>query len=162
MIGLYPLRPASAVPLSPASLSALFSSLTLTVPTTPPNYVVPTPSFTTPPYAFNTSVPTSNPAGGLAPSTYTPLIEEVLNGAVDKLNVTTLPGAVPTPTLTTLYVTESGAVITSLSPLPTSTVVLGVPPGYHHSASEALRPQGVRAILAAVSTFLFAFYGIFL
>ena len=163
LIGLYPLRPASAVPLSPASLSALFSSLTLTVPTTPPNYVVPTPSFTTPPYAFNTSVPTSNLAiGDLATSTYTPLIEEILNGAVEKLNVTTLPGAVPTPTLTTLYVTESGAVITSLSPLPTSTVVLGVPPGYHHSASEALRPQGVRAILVAVSTFLLAFYGILL
>jgi hypothetical protein len=98
----------------------------------------------------------------LATSAYTPRIEEFLNGAVEKLNVTALPGAVPTPTLTTLYLTSSGTVITSLSPLPTSTIVLGVPPGYHHSASEALRPQGVRAILVAVSTFLLAFYGIFL
>ena len=97
----------------------------------------------------------------LATSTYTPLIEEVVNGVVEKLNLTTLPGALPTPTLTTVYITESGAVVTSLSPLPTSTVVLGVPPGYHHSGSEALRPHGAKAILV-VSTFLVAFYGIFL
>lgn len=163
-LGLYPLRPASAVPLSPASLSSLFSSLSLTVATTLPNYVVTTPSLTTPPYTFNSSVPTSDPAmSDLATSSYTPLIEEIVNGVVEKLNVTSLPGTVPTPTLTTLYLTESGTVITSLSPLPTPSVVLGEPPGFiKHSGSKALRPHAVRAILVVVSAFLLAFYGILL
>jgi hypothetical protein len=164
LIGLYPLRPASAAPLPPASLSALFSSLTLTVPTTLPNFVVPTPSLTTPPYTFNSSVPTSGPAmSDLATSTYTPLIEEIVNGAVEKLSVTSLPVTILPPTLTTLYSTDaSGAVHTTLSPLPTSTVALGIPPGWYHSASETLRPSDVKAILVIVSTFLLTFYGGFL
>jgi hypothetical protein len=164
LIGLYPLRPASAVPLSPASLSALFSSLTLTVPTTLPNYVVPTPSLTIPPYTFNSSVPTSDPAmSDLATSTYTPLIEEIVNGAVEKLSVTSLPETMPTPTLTTLFLTDaSGSVRTSLSPLPTSTVVLGIPPGWYHSGSEMLGLYDVKAVLVIVSTFLLTFYGGFL
>jgi len=163
-LGLYPLRPASAVAIPPASLSSLFSSLSLTVATTLPNYVVTTPSLTTPPYTFNSSVPTSDLAmSDLATSLYTPLIEEIVNGVVEKLNVTSLPGAVPSPTLTTLYLTESGTVITSLSPLPTSTVVLGVPPGdLSRSGSKALRPHGVGAILVVVSAFLLAFHGIVL
>jgi hypothetical protein len=96
----------------------------------------------------------------LATSTYTPLIEEILSGAVQKLNVTSLPGAVPTPTLTTLLLTDaSGAVRTTLSPLPVSTVVLGHPPGY--SAGETLRPYGIKAIiLVIVSTFFLTFYGV--
>jgi hypothetical protein len=50
---------------------------------------------------------------------------------------------------------------TSVSPLPTSSVVLGRPPGYY-SASEMLRPYGIIAILGIVSTFLLAFNGDFL
>ncbi|KAF8501514.1 acid protease [Russula emetica] len=163
LIGLYPRQSASAVPLSPASLSALFSSLTLTVPTTLPNFVVPTPTLTTPPYTFNSSVPTSVLAlSDLATSTYSPLIEEIVNGIVEKLNVTTLPGVKPTPTLATILVTDaSGAVHTSVSTLPSSSVVLGRPPGFH-SASEMLRPYGIIAILGIVSTFLLAFNRVFL
>lgn len=158
LIGLYPRRSASAVPLSPASLSALFSSLTLTVPTTLPNYVVPTPTLTTPPYIFNSSIPTSVLAlSELATSTYSPLIEDIVSGTVEKLNVTTLPGVKPLPTLATFLVTDaSGDVRTSVSPLPTSSVVLGRPPGLY-SAGEMLRPYGNIAILGIVSAFLLAF-----
>src|SRR5229473_3449490 len=96
LIGLYPRRSASAAPLSPASLSALFSSLTLTVPTTLPNYLVPTPTLTTPPYLFNSSVPTSVIAmSDLATSTYAPLIVDVLNGVTQELSLTTLPEVTP-------------------------------------------------------------------
>src|SRR5258708_6436617 len=163
LIGLYPRRSASAAPLSPASLSALFSSLTLTVPTTLPNFVVPTPTLTTPPYLFNSSVPTSVLGlSDLATSTYSPLIEGIVNGVDVKLNVTTLPGVKPTPTLSTIFITDaSGSVHTSVSPLPTPSVVLGRPPGLH-SASETLKPYGTIAILVIVSTFLLAFDGVLL
>ena len=158
LIGLYPRRSASAVPLSPASLSALFSALTLTVQTTLPNFVVPTPTLTTPPYIFNSSVPTSVLAqSDLATSTYSPLIEEIVGGTVVKLNVTTLPVVKPVPTLATFILTDaSGAVHTTVSPLPTSSVVLGRPPGYN-SSGEMLRPYGIIVTLGIVSTFLLAF-----
>ncbi|KAH9959623.1 aspartic peptidase domain-containing protein [Russula dissimulans] len=161
-IGLYPLRPATATPLPPASLSALFSSLSLTVPTTLPNYVVPTPTLTTPSYIFNSSVPTSAlDVSDLATSTYSPLIEEVVNGATVKLNITTLPGVTPTPTLSTLVLTDaSGAVHTTVTPLPVSTVVLGRPPG-SNSGSATLIPYGITGILIAVSTCVLTVYGVF-
>lgn len=163
LIGLYPRRSASAVPLSPASLSALFSSLTLTVQTTLPNFVVPTPTLTTPPYTFNSSVPTSVLAqSDLATSTYSPLIEEIVSGTVEKLVVTTLPGVKPLPTLATFILTDaSGSVHTSVSLLPTSSVILGRPPGFN-SSGETLRPYGIIAILGIVSAFLLAFNGNFL
>jgi len=161
-IGLYPLRPATATPLPPASLSALFSSLSLTVPTTLPNYIVPTPTLTTPSYIFNSSVPTSTlDVSDLATSTYSPLIEEVVNGATVKLNITTLPGVTPTPTLSTLVLTDaSGAVHTTVTPLPVSTVVLGRPPG-STSGSATLIPYGITGILIAASTGVLTVYGVF-
>lgn len=162
MIGLYPLRPANAVPLPPASLSALFSSLSLTVPTTLPNFLVPTPTFTTPPYLFNSSVPTSAIAmSDLATSTYSPLIVDVLNGVTQKLNLTALPEVTPTPTATTLLLTNpAGAVYTTVSPIPVSTVVLGRPPG-SSSAAATLKLYGVQHILATAFTCILTFFGIF-
>ena len=161
-IGLYPLRPATATPLPPASLSALFSSLSLTVPTTLPNFIVPTPTLTTPLFIFNSSVPTSAlDVSYLAASTYTPLIEEVVNGATIKLNVTTLPGVTPTPTLATLVLTDaSGDVHTTISALPVSTVALGRPPG-SNSGSATLIPYGITSILVAASTCVLTVYGVF-
>jgi hypothetical protein len=143
----------NAVPLSPASLSALFSSLTLTVPTTLPNFLVPTPTLTTPAYVFNTSVPTAVIAmSDLATSTYSPLIEEVLNGVTQKLNVTSLPEVAPAPTVSTLLLTDSsGAVHTTERPLPISTVVLGRPPG-SNSASTTCRPYGIKDVLFTAFT----------
>jgi hypothetical protein len=124
---------------------------------------VPTPTLTTPPYTFNSSVPTSVLAlSDLATSTYSPLIEEIASGTVERLNVTSLPGVKPIPTLATFLLTDaSGAVHTSVSPLPTSSVVLGRPPGFY-SASEMLRPYGITAVLGIVSTFLLVFNRVFL
>jgi hypothetical protein len=152
LIGLYPLRKGLAVPLTPASLSALFSSLSLTVPTNLPNYVVPTPSLTTSSYIFNTSVPTTFLAAtDLANSSYSPLIEQVVGGVTQKLAVTALPEVTPTPTLKTLILTDaSGSVHTTVSPLPVSTVILGRPPGYI-SGSGTIRPHGVKGIFAVAS-----------
>lgn len=150
-IGLYSLRQ-GAVPLSPASLSAFFSSQSETVATNLPNYIVPTPSPTTPSYIFNTSVPISVVvATDLATSTYSPLIEQVANGVSQKLVVTALPEATPTPTLETLILTDaSGVVHTTVSPLPISTVILGRPPGYN-SGGSTIRPHNMMAMLAVVS-----------
>jgi hypothetical protein len=162
LIGLYPLRPANAVPLSPASISVLFSSLSLTVPTTLPNFLVPTPTYSTPPYVFNTSVPTSVVAmSDLATSTYSPLIVEVLNGVTQTLNLTTMPEVTPTPTAVTLLLTDSrGGVRTTVSALPVSTVVLGRPPGYS-SAVAKLRCHSVQHILATAFTCILTFFGVF-
>lgn len=162
LIGLYPLRPANAVPLSPASLSALFSSLSLTVPTTLPNFLVPTPTYTTPPYVFNASVPTSDVAmSDLATSTYSPLIVGVLNGVTQTINLTTLPKVTPTPTAATFLLTDSsGSVHTTVSVLPVSTVVLGRPPGYS-SAVATVRRYGVQHILATVFTCILTFFRVF-
>jgi hypothetical protein len=160
LIGLYPLRPANAAPLSPASLSALFSSLSLTVATTLPNFLVPTPTYTTPPYVFNDSVPTSVVAmSDLATSTYSPLIVEVLNGVTQTINLTTLPKVTPTPTAATLILTDSsGSVHTTVSMLPVSTVVLGRPPGYS-SAVATVGRYGVQHILATAFTCILTFFG---
>jgi hypothetical protein len=161
-IGFYPLQSTPAVPLSPASLSALFSSLSLTVPTTLPNFVVSTPTFTTPPYLFNTSVPTSPiSADDLATAAYSPLIEEVLNGVTQTLNVTAFPEVTPTPTVATLLITDAnGAVHTTVSPLPVSSIVLGRPPG-SNSASATFRPYAVKGILVTASAcFIAVVFGV--
>jgi hypothetical protein len=143
-IGLYSLQPASSVPLSPASLSAYFSSESSTVTTTLPNFVVSTPSLTTSSYIFNTSVPTTDVAQtGLATSTYSPLIANVVNGVTEQLDVTALPVAPSTATV-----------------LPTSSVVLGRPPGYT-SAGRIVAPCSVKGTLAAVFTCLVTFSAVF-
>jgi hypothetical protein len=162
LIGFYPLR-VNAVPLPPASLSALFSSLTLTVPTTLPNFLVPTPTVTTPPYIFNSSVPTSIIAmSDLAISTYSPLIEAVQNGATQRFNVTSIPEITPAPTAATFLLTDgSGAVHTTESPLPVSTVELGRPPGSKNSASATLRLYSIKDIVVTACTCILTVWGAF-
>lgn len=141
MIGFYPLSTGPAVPLPPANLTALFSSLSLTVSTSLPNFLVPTPSFTTPAYAFNTSVPTSAIVGtDLAAATYTPLLSNVNDGAAggEKFNFSALPQVAPSPTLATLILTDaSGVVYTTTSVAPTHSVVLGEPPGFSSAGARA-------------------------
>jgi hypothetical protein len=143
-IGLYPLQPASSVPLSQPLLSAYFSSMSLTVTTTLPNYVVSTPTLTTSSYIFNTSVPTTAVAQtDLATSTYSPLIANIVNGVTEQLDVTALPVAPSTATV-----------------LPTSSVVLGRPPGYS-SGDRIVAPCSVKGMFAAAFTCLFTFSAVF-
>lgn len=126
MIGLYPLSNATTVQ-PPAVVSAFFSTASATVATTLPNSLLATPAYTTPAYAFNTSVPASVGAivtSDLATSTYSPLLRHA------QLNTSALPTAAPSPTLATFIITDpSGVIHTSTSTAAVVTVTLGVPYG---------------------------------
>ncbi|CDO73707.1 hypothetical protein BN946_scf185015.g35 [Trametes cinnabarina] len=69
MVGFYPLRNASAPVPPPASASAFFASYSATVPTTLPNFLLATPTFSTPAYTFNASV---HATAGEAPLQFVP------------------------------------------------------------------------------------------
>ncbi|KAH0585392.1 hypothetical protein H2248_008632 [Termitomyces sp. 'cryptogamus'] len=130
LIGLYPLHNTTDSQETPDSLSSVFSSLSATIATTLPNFLLPTPTYTTPPYAFNTSVshlPNGIATSGLATSTYRPII-----GTRSSVNVTVLPGITPTPSLVTFIITNSvGSVVTTTSTVAEPSVKLGVPPGWN-------------------------------
>jgi len=150
MIGLYPLRNVTSAPETPDSVASLLSSATIA--TTLPNFLLPTPTYTTPPYVFNTSV--SAPVGGivstgLATSTYVPILGQSTS------NVSAIPTITPAPTI--LIVTDgSGAVITSTFMQSTTPVTLGVPPGW--SAGTMLHPSlFVVLIFSWTSLFLYPF-----
>ena len=110
LIGLYPLRNSTAAVQSPSVVSSIFSAASATVETSLPNYLVPTPTYTTPAYIFNTSV-TAPPgllvSSGLSASTYSPLL------GTGYLNISAIPTVMPSPTLLTFLITESGGVSTS-------------------------------------------------
>ncbi|KAG1866830.1 acid protease [Suillus subluteus] len=130
MIGLYPCNNASA-PVQP--FSVVESSLSVTIATTLPNFVLSTPTYTTPSYAFNTSVPAvygEIVQSELATSTYSPLMGTLA------VNATALPQVTGAYTL---FVTNAnGAVVTSTSHISQPSVTLGVPPGWSGAASRSL------------------------
>ena len=134
MIGLYPLQNATNLPETPNAISSILSSLSATVATTLPNFPLATPSYTTPAYVFNTSVPAQVGkivSSGLATSTYSPIVQHSV------FNVSALPTVSPSPTVFTFMLTDaSGLIHTSTSTLSLPSVVLGVPPGW--SAGSAL------------------------
>jgi hypothetical protein len=146
MIGLYPLRNATDVSATPSAVSSLLSSLSATVATTLPNFPLSTPSYTTPAYAFNTSVPAQVGkivSSGLATSTYSPIME------YSAFNVSALPTVSPSPTLFTFLLTDaSGLIHTSTSTRSVPSVMLGVPPGW--SAGSALRTSFVASAAPGV------------
>lgn len=135
MIGLYPCNNASA-PVQP--FSVVESSLSATIATTLPNFVLSTPTYTTPSYAFNTSVPAvygEIVQSELATSTYSPLMGTLA------VNATALPQVTG---VYTLFVTNSnGAVVTSTSHISQPSVTLGVPPGWSSAASRSVPGVGV-------------------
>ena len=136
MIGLYPRNNVSA-PVQPfAVVESFFSSASATIATTLPNYLLSTPTYTTPAYAFNTSVPAvygETVQSELATSTYSPIIGTLA------INATALPqvsGAY------TLLVTETnGAIVTSTYQISQPSVTLGVPPGWNGAVPHS--PPGV-------------------
>ncbi|KAG5647388.1 hypothetical protein DXG03_000458 [Asterophora parasitica] len=146
LIGLYPLRNNTDAPESPGAVASLLSSLSATVATTLPNYLLPTPTYTTPPYAFNTSVshaPEGIVSSGLATSTYSPILGE------SRFNATALPAISPSPSVITLIVTNSaGFLVTSTSTFAEPSPTLGVPPGW--SAASSLRATSLAAALPAL------------
>jgi hypothetical protein len=138
MIGLYPRNNAST-PVEPSTVVESFlSSKSATIATTLPNYLISTPTYTTPPYAFNTSIPAvygEIVQSELATSTYSPLIGTLA------VNATALPqvsGAY------TLLVTETnGAIVTSTYQLSQPSVTLGIPPGWYGAADHNLPGVGL-------------------
>lgn len=138
MVGLYPLSIANATVESPDAVAAFLSSESATIATTLPNFVLATPTYTTPSYIFNTSVTASVGqvvSTGLATSTYKPLL------ATHRPNVTALPTVSGIPNLATLVLTDSqGLIHTTTATLAESSVVLGQPPGWTSAATHIYLP----------------------
>ncbi|KAI0690006.1 aspartic peptidase domain-containing protein [Cytidiella melzeri] len=132
MIGLYPLRNGSASVQSPDIVEAFFSSVSATVTTDLPNFLLPTPSISAPPYAFNASI--TAPQGkvvqsGLATSTYSPALL-----TANHINQTAILTVSPSPTILTFVITTNGELITSISAAATPS--LGQPPGWTSGSSR--------------------------
>lgn len=149
MIGFFAHNNASAPVQSPSVVSSYFSSASATVDTTLPNYLLATPTYSTPAYIFNTSVPA--PPGlivssGLATSTYSAVLD------TQSINVTAIPTVDPSPTLFTFFITYSGSVSTSISTVPQPSITLGEPPGWSSSATSVRVP--LRVVLFSVCALL--------
>ena len=140
LIGLYQLNNASNLTETSDTVNSYLSINSATVATTLPNFVLPTPTYTTtPPYIFNTSVPASIGgivSSGLANSTYTALFGTQTTLA----NVSSAFSMIdPMHQVITLFVTNTmGVVATSVSTVPFASVTLGVPPGWSSAAGSRL------------------------
>lgn len=135
MIGLYPLRNASAPVQSPDEVASYFSSVSGTVTTILPNFLLPTPSPSAPPYIFNASVAAlagEIVASGLATSTYSPAL------LTHHVNPTAIPTVSPSPTLMTFIFTTNGELVTSVSTVPMPSITLGTPPGWTNAGTRSL------------------------
>jgi len=150
MIGLYTLGNGTDTGETPDMVASFFSSASATVTTTLPNYVIPNPTYSTPPYGFNSSIPASVGgivASGLATSTYSPIIGQSV------FNVTALPTISPSPLLTTLTTTNSyGQLTTSVSTHALPAITLGMPAGWN--GSSTLRAPGFFAMAVLCVIFL--------
>ncbi|KAG6333273.1 hypothetical protein ID866_5815 [Astraeus odoratus] len=144
VIGLYAKSNATATVESPAEVASFLSSASATVATELPNYVLATPSYTTPPYTFNTSVPATLGevvASELATSTYEPLL------VTPSTNVSAIPKVSDAYTL--IY-TSQGVTVTTTYHVSDPTAALGVPPGM--SGAPSLRTAFVGLGTAFVVT----------
>jgi hypothetical protein len=155
MIGLYTLSTPNATVEAPDAVSAFLSSESATLATTLPNFIIPTPTYTTPPYTFNTSVsapPNGIVSSALATSTYSALL------ASRHPNVTALPALAGLPTLATLILTDSSGLIhTTTSTIAQPSVTLGEPPGW--SAATSIRIPLHTTLFSSIipiATFIFA------
>ncbi|THH22134.1 hypothetical protein EUX98_g8242 [Antrodiella citrinella] len=151
MIGLYPLNNATAPVETFEEVVSFFSTASETVATNLPDFPLATPSFTTPAYAFNTSVPA--PAGevvasGLATSTYSAAL------GTHHANLTSIPTITPSPTLATFLITDpAGHTVTSISTAAQQSITLGRPPGWNGASMPVMFP-GRAALLSCVLSFL--------
>lgn len=140
-IGLYPLTTntisnatVSASIQSPAVTTIPFTPHT-TIQTTLPNFLVPTPTFTTPTYIFNTSVPASVGgivSSGLATKTYNAILAQAQ--VTTGFNVSAIPTISPTPSLVTLTLPDGKTTVSTYSMM---AVPLGVPPGWSAGVSPS-------------------------
>ena len=148
LIGLYQLNNASNLTETPDEVNSFLSIKSATVTTTLPNFVLPTPTYTTPPYTLNTSVPASIGgivSSGLANSTYTALFGTETTLANVSSAFSTIDD---TRQVITLLVTNSGGVVaTSVSTISSASVTLGVPPGWSNAAASTRLLVDVHRVL---------------
>ena len=161
LIGLYPLQQPSNstnTTQSSDSIPFFFSANSATVTTTLPNVLVATPTYSTPPYALNSSL--SAPIGvivssGLATSTYSALFGQ----QTSLLNTSALPTISPTPTVFTYVLTDAvGLVTTSVSTRGVAAITLGLPPGW--SAASSLQSSFSMTILGTLVAFIWTLHTI--
>ena len=127
-MGLYSLHNATTLQQDPAFVNSFISSNSETIITTLPNSLLSPPTYTTPPYALNTSVtvqPGEIVLSELGTSTYSPMI-----GTVATPKPTAVPLVTLTPTVVTLIVTNNGSVSTTVSTAPGDQATLGIPYGW--------------------------------
>lgn len=154
MIGLYALHNSTNPVEQPAAVSSFFSTASATVTTVFPNFVLTTPSPTTPPYAFNTSIAAKAGkivSSGLATSTYS----AVLN--TRHPNATAIPAVSFSPTLVTFIITSDGQTVTSVSTASTSSVTLGTPPGWKATSGSSAIQRAPTCMIAFLGIALFGF-----
>lgn len=146
-MGLYPLNNQTFLHQNSTFLSSYFSVNTATIATTLPNSLLSPPSYTTPPYALNTSVsvePGEVVLSELGTSTYSPLI-----GTTPTPQLTAVPMVTLSPMVVTLIVTNHDGVSTSISTAQDSQGTnLGVPYGWDSgSAGRYTIPSSLTIVL---------------
>jgi hypothetical protein len=145
MVGLFPLRNASAPVEPPTSVSSFLAAAGATVATTLPNFFMPTPTPSRVPYALNASVPARAGAvvsSDLAVSTYRPL----LRSAASAVSRASMPVVAPAPSVVTIVSTNAGGVtFTSTSHLPVPSIALGRIPGATSAGARVL-PAGLLSV----------------
>ncbi|EAU85315.2 hypothetical protein CC1G_07585 [Coprinopsis cinerea okayama7 len=120
----------------PEELASFFSAHSATVPTTLPNVLLPTPSYSSPPYAFNSSVPA--PLGAIVTSDLANSTYSALFGIHTTFNASAIPTISVNQTLITqTFTDEAGQLTVSTSTVEIETApTLGVPPGWSSSATR--------------------------
>lgn len=129
-MGLYPLNNETTLQQNLTLVSSFFSVNTATIATTLPNSLLSAPSYTTPPYALNTSV-TAEPGqiveSELGTSTYSPII-----GTGPTPMPTVVPIVTISPDVITLIVTHNGGISTTVSTAQDNEqTILGIPYGWN-------------------------------
>ena len=151
-MGLYALDNGTTLQQDPTFVSSFFSVNTGTIATTLPNSLLSPPSYTTPPYALNTSV-TVEPGeivdSELGTSTYSPMI-----GTKATPNPTAIPMVTMSPDVVTLIVTNSGGVSTTVSTAEDNEQTLGVPYGW---SSGSVGRFAAPSLFITASSFLLSF-----
>jgi len=153
VIGLYALNNATTLQQDPTFVSSFFSVNTATIATTLPNSLLSPPTYTTPPYALNTSV-TAEPGeivlSELGTSTYSPMI-----GTMATPRPTVVPLVTLSPSVITLLVTNGGGTSTTVSTVQDSQPTLGIPYGWSSgSAGRHTPPSLVTTALLLLLSFV--------
>jgi hypothetical protein len=135
-IGFYPIRNetlAQNTTQTPEELASFFSVHSATVTTTLPNFLLATPSYTTPPYALNSSI--YAPVGAVVTSDLATSTYSALFGTFTTFNASAIPTISPNQSFHTLT-DSAGRLTVSASRAADVTEGLGLPPGWTRSSGS--------------------------